>query len=244
MNRKFLMAQLNQELAAEGRKAEANWAARQMEEAYDSIEALNHRYNKLLDGKWDGMMAHPTSFTPTCQYYQKPEVKRFEGAGEKAVVLTPLRAQTSKGCQVIDLKSHHQQRPNSVRLIKGLGYDGSVLQFVGRDTIEYQFPAQSDSIDVIIYSVPFWPLYKDKSNSIYVKIDDSPMQVFENKFKEYDRTWKDQVMRNGAVCRLRFAIDKNRPEHLLRLAGDPGQMIQRVILDWGGLNPSYIGPSI
>ena len=244
MNRKFLMAQLNQELAAEGRYAEANWAARQMEEAYDSINALNRRYNKLLNGKWDGMMALSTSFTNTCQYYQKPEVKRFEGAGEKAVVLTPLRAQTSQGCQVIDLKSRHQHHPDSVLLIEGLGYDGSVLQFVGRDTIEYQFPAQSDSIDVIIYSVPFWPLYKDKSNSIYVKIDDSPMQVFENKFKEYDRTWKDQVMRNGAVCRLRFAIDKNRPEHLLRLAGDPGQMIQRVILDWGGLNPSYIGPSI
>ena len=53
MNRKFLMAQLNQELAAEGRKAEANWAARQMEEAYDSIEALNHRYNKQV-GRHDG----------------------------------------------------------------------------------------------------------------------------------------------------------------------------------------------
>jgi hypothetical protein len=66
MNRKFLMAQLNQLLAEKGRFSEANWAARQMEEAYDSINALNRRYNKQLNGKWDGMMALSTSFTNTC----------------------------------------------------------------------------------------------------------------------------------------------------------------------------------
>jgi hypothetical protein len=57
MNRKFLMAQLNHELLAQGRRAEANWAARQSQIAYDSINTLNRRYNSLLDGKWRGMMA-------------------------------------------------------------------------------------------------------------------------------------------------------------------------------------------
>ena len=254
MNRKFLMAQLNQELAAEGRYAEANWAARQMEEAYDSINALNRRYNKLQGGKWDGMMALATSFTPTCQFYQKPEVIRFEGAGEKAVVLTPLRVQERKDCQVLDLaKVYRQGRSEGVRLVKGLGYDGEVLQFGdpskepkdgNYETIEHRFHAQSDSIDVIIYAVPFWPLYKGKTNRIGVSIDNSPVQVFENKFKEYDRTWKDQVMRNGAVCRLRFAVNKRREMSHLRIWADQGQMIQRVILDWGGLKPSYIGPAM
>jgi hypothetical protein len=92
--------------------------------------------------------------------------------------------------------------------------------------------------------VPFWPLYKGKTNRIGVSIDNSPVQVFENKFKEYDRTWKDQVMRNGAVCRLRFAVNKRREMSHLRIWADPGQMIQRVILDWGGLKPSYIGPAM
>ena len=233
MNRKFLMAQLNHEMAAEGRYAEANWAARQMEEAYDSINALNRRYNKQLGGKWDGMMALSTSFTPTCQYYQKPEVKRFEGAGEQAVALSPLRGQKPKDCQVLDLsKFRHQGRSEGVRLIKGLGYDGHVLQFGdptkapegGKyESIEYRFHAPSDTVDIIIYAVPFWPLYEGKQNRIVVSINNQPKQVFENKFKEYDRTWKDQVMRNGIMCRLRFAVDQ---------------------IDWGGLQPSYIGPGI
>ena len=254
MNRKFLMAQLNHEMAAEGRYAEANWAARQMEEAYDSINALNRRYNKQLGGKWDGMMALSTSFTPTCQFYQKPEVKRFEGAGEQAVALSPLRGQKPKDCQVLDLsKFRHQGRSEGVRLVKGLGYDGHVLQFGdptkapegGKyESIEYRFHAPSDTVDIIIYAVPFWPLYEGKQNRIVVSIDNQPEQVFENKFKEYDRTWKDQVMRNGIMCRLRFAVDQQRETNCLRIQADPGQMIQRIIIDWGGLQPSYIGPGI
>ena len=253
MNRKFLMAQLNQELATEGRYAEANWSARQMEEAYDSIEALNRRYNRQLNGKWDGMMALSTSFTPTCQYYQKPEVKRFDGVGERSVVLAPLRGIQPKDCQVIipsDFRQHG--KTEGVRIIKGLGYDGQVLQFGDpskeskdgkHEAIEYKFKAMQDSVDIIIYAVPFWPLYKGKTNRIYVNIDNSPVQIFDNKFKEYDRTWKDQVMRNGISCRLRFAVDKHREINNLRIQGDSGQMIQRIIIDWGGLQPSYIGPS-
>ena len=254
MNRKFLMAQLNHEMAAEGRYAEANWAAPPMEEAYDSINALNRRYNKQLGGKWDGMMALSTSFTPTCQYYQKPEVKRFEGAGEQAVALSPLRGQKPKDCQVLDLsKFRHQGRSEGVRLVKGLGYDGHVLQFGdptkapegGKyESIEYRFHAPSDTVDIIIYAVPFWPLYEGKQNRIVVSINNQPKQVFENKFKEYDRTWKDQVMRNGIMCRLRFAVDQRREVNFLRIQADPGQMIQRIMIDWGGLQPSYIGPGI
>ncbi len=253
MNRKFLMAQLNQLLAEKGRFSEANWAARQMEEAYDSINALNHRYNKQLNGKWDGMMALSTSFTNTCQFYQKPEVKRFEGAGEKAVLLTPLRGRSAIDCKVIDLQNF-QHASEGTRIVHGLGYDGKVVQFGdpskesedgALEDIFYWFKSPNcDSVDIIVYTVPFWPLYKGKQNRVGVSVDDSPVQVFENKFKEYDRTWKDQVMRNGAVCRLRFAVNKNHPYHELRLAGDPGQMIQRVIIDWGGLLPSYIGPTI
>jgi hypothetical protein len=252
MNRKFLMAQLNHELAAEGRYAEANWAARQMEEAYDSINALNSRYNKLLNGKWDGMMALATSFTNTCLYYQKPEVKRFEGAGEQPVALTPDNCSRPKDCQAVDLTQYdHQRCSDDVRLIKGLGYDGHVLQLGNPskpvdnnmpDFVEYSINAGSDTIDVVIYTVPFWPLYEGRPNRIGASVDGSPVQIFENKFKEYDRTWKDQVMRNGAVCRMRFAVDKHRDTNRLRIYGDPGQMVQRIIIDSGGLLPSYLGP--
>lgn len=237
MNRKFLMAQLNQELLAEGRTAEANWAARQMEAAYDSIDALNHRYNELLDGKWRGMMALAPAFCAL--FHLKPEVTYTEGAGEEPLDLTP-KSQPLGGCYLIEL-ADYQSKSDDAKLVKGIGYDWQVMQL---GEVTYQFPQiDADSIDVFFYAVPFWPIYKGKSNRIAVSIDGSEPQVFENKFAEYSRSWKDQVMRNGIGCRLHFAIDKQAAQHTVTFkALDPGQMLQKVILDWGGLQPSYIGP--
>ena len=247
MNRKFLMAQLNQELTMEQRIAEANWAARQTEQAYDSINSLNRRYNELLEGKWRGMMALSTSFTNTAMFYRKPQVTYTPGFGEQPFLLTPLRDLASRGCHVVDLRQFAAKSAD-VRLVQGLGYDGQVIQLGdptgGEGLVSYKLPQlPADSVDVIVWTVPFWPLYAGKSNRIGITLDGLPNQVFENRFKEYDRTWKDQVMRNGIACRLRFPVDRTQSSHLLVIKGiDPGQMVQRVIVDWGGLLPSYIGP--
>ena len=238
MNRKFLMAQLNHELLAQGRRAEANWAARQSQIAYDSINTLNRRYNSLLDGKWRGMMALAPGW---CALYQKmPDVAFSEGAGMTPVDLSPQN-EPLQGCQVLNL-AQFASKSDDARLIKGLGYDWQVMQ-LGSAT--YDFDAvDADSVDVFFYTVPFWPLYAGKSNCVSVTVDGSQPQTFENKFKEYDRNWKDQVMRNGAPCRLRFAVDRSKRSHTLTFqALDPGQMLQKVIIDWGGLQPSYLGPN-
>lgn len=237
MNRKFLMAQLNHELLAQGRRAEANWAAHQSQIAYDSINTLNRRYNSLLDGKWRGMMALAPGW---CALYQKmPDVAFSEGAGMTPVDLLPVD-EPLQGCQVLNL-TQFASKSDDARLVRGLGYDWQVMQ-LGSAT--YGFDAVDvDSVDVFFYTVPFWPLYAGTSNCVSVTVDGSQPQTFENKFKEYDRNWKDQVMRNGAPCRLRFAVDRSKRSHTVTFqALDPGQMLQKVIIDWGGLQPSYLGP--
>ena len=237
MNRKFLMAQLNHELLAQGRRAEANWAAHQSQIAYDSINTLNRRYNSLLDGKWRGMMALAPGW---CALYQKmPDVAFSEGAGMTPVDLLPVD-EPLQGCQVLNL-TQFASKSDDARLVRGLGYDWLVMQ-LGSAT--YGFDAVDvDSVDVFFYTVPFWPLYAGASNCVSVTVDGSQPQTFENKFKEYDRNWKDQVMRNGAPCRLRFAVDRSKRSHTVTFqALDPGQMLQKVIIDWGGLQPSYLGP--
>ena len=56
MNRKFLMAQLNNELVQDKDYSSANWAASQAKAAHDEIGHLNDKYNSILNGKWEGMM--------------------------------------------------------------------------------------------------------------------------------------------------------------------------------------------
>ena len=228
MNRKFLMAQLNGEMSSAGKKAEANWAARQMELAYDSINALNHRYNELLGGKWRGMMALPPG---VCALYQnKPEVTRWDGIGEKAVCPTPL----VKTQSVVDL-SQYNTKSADVSIIRGLGCDNMAIQLgqphaEGEPFIEYTLPPVTGSeCEVCLATVPFWPIYQGHTTTVAISVDDAEPQVFNNVFKEYSRTWKDQVMCNAAHCTLRFAINPEKTTHVLRISTrEPGQMIQRI----------------
>jgi len=239
MNRKFLMAQLNQELLAKGKAAQANWAARQAEAAYDSINALNRRYNEQLDGKWHGMMTLAPGW---CALYQNmPKVTHTKDAGLEEVDLSikPIRL---KDCYVIDL-TRYARKSSDAHLVKGLGYDWQTMQL---GEAIYTLPKiMADSIDVFFYAVPFWPIYKGRGNGISVNVDGSTPQMFNNSFAEYSRSWKDQVMRNGAPCVMRFAIDKKKSKHTITFkAVDPGQMIQKVVIDWGGLEKSYVGPTL
>ena len=237
MNRKFLMAQLSNQKLAYGEPARAHWAALQMEAAYDSINALNRRYNEQLHGKWRGMMSLAPAFCALS--HLKPEVSNLSWAAVEPVNLAP-KHEPLQGCCVLDL-SQFSEKSSDAQLVEGLGYDWQVMQL---GVASYTFPAVTrDSIEVTLYTLPFWPLYKGKTVAIRISVDGGEEQEFENRFAEYSRTWKDQVMRNGAVCHLRFAVDKTKPTHTIRFqAVDPGQMLQRVIIDWGGLKPTYVGP--
>jgi hypothetical protein len=241
MNRKFLMAQLNQELHAQQRYAEANWAARQMEAAYDSINTLNNRYNSQGNGKWQGFMAVPEGFCAL--YHQKPDVAYTEGAGERPYNLQTSHSTLPQNCYTIPLE-HFCYKTDGIKLIRGVGYDWQVVQ-LNSGEVSYDFPAvDRDTIDVTLTTLPFWPLYAGKSNRLGISVDGSPMQVFENHFKEWGPRWKEQVLRNGAVCHLRFSVDQHQPSHAITFhCMDAGQMLQRVIIDWGGLQPSYLGPN-
>jgi hypothetical protein len=256
MNRKFLMAQLNHEMYAAGEKAEANWAARQMEQAFDSIASLNHEYNSMLNGKWDGMMDLAPGL---CALYQnKPLVTYTKGIAEKSVDLSVRRFELDK-CHVVDLEKmarRYENNGHKFSIIEGMGYGWKVLQLgnptdkvgdasdVNGDRVEYLLPKiDSDSIEVTLYSVPFFPLYQGRNTDIGVSVDGCKPQIFRNEFKEYGLSWKNQVLRNGAEVKMKFAINKKDKSHKLSLiCGEPGMMVEKIIVDWGGLKASYLGP--
>lgn len=256
MNRKFLMAQLNHELLKEGNNAGANWAAKEMELSYDSISVLNSQYNSMLGGKWKGMMELAPGW---CALYQnKPAVTYTDGVKERTVDLK-VKSEKLDRCFVLDLtKINKKDESNGHKfsIIGGMGYDWHVLQLgeptdkpadagnINGDRVEYRLPKiENDSIEVTIYSVPFFPLYQGRNTDIGISVDGCTPQIFRNKFKEYDLTWKNQVLRNGAEVRLKFAINKSLKEHKISfICGEPGMMIEKVIIDWGGLKKSYLGP--
>ena len=127
-----------------------------MEVAYDSINALNRRYNKQLNGKWDGMMDLAPGW---CALYQnKPQVTYTEGVGETPFDLAPKNA-TVEGCHVIDLEKF-VDKSSEAQLVSGIGYDGQVMQL---GSVTYQLPqVTTDSIDMVVYTIPFVRLHVGK----------------------------------------------------------------------------------
>ena len=256
MNRKFLMAQLNHEQFKLGNIEEANWAARQSQEAFDSIATLNKQYNSVAGGKWDDMMNMAPAW---CSLSHKmPEVNITKDSNETPIDLS-IKQEPLNKCYVVDLGKYAnkvEKRGNKISLVEGLGYDWKVIQLgtpngkggnandLNGDRIEYTLPfIDSDEVEITLYTVPFFPIYKGKATKIGVSVDGSKSKVFNNEFKEYGKSWKDQVLRNGAVARLKFKIDKTQPTHTISfICGDAGMMIQKVIVDWGGLKKSYLGP--
>ena len=259
MNRKFLFAQLNKEELAKGNVSGANWAASESSNAYALIQYLNERYNTMLKGKWNGMMDVPPGFC--AKYQDMPEIVFTEGVESQPIDIAPQAEQNRlDSCMVVDLREGKiiAKQKHIVRIVEGLGYDWHVLQ-IGEPTqqtvdatrldgtrVEYNLPKiEADEVTVTVSTIPFFPIYKGKSNRYGFSIDGAEPFVTENLPTEWSVPWKDQVLKNGVEARATFAIDHTKDKHILTLTcGDPGTMVQRIIIDWGGLKKSYVGPNV
>ena len=230
MNRKFLLAQLNHEKAAAGEPGQAEWAGQQAQAAYDSIEALTAIYNRQLDGKWNEMMHLAPAIN--AKFQNMPPVT-LTGAAPEPVDLTP-QAVTLEGCMTVPLA-------DSPGRIEGIGYDWVSLEITD---LSFALPAiPADSVTVHVWTVPFWPLYEGVGNRYGIALDEAGPVEVSNKFVEYADSWKDQVLCNGVEAVVTFPVDRSARKHSLRLqAVDPGQIVQKIVIDWGGLQPCYVAP--
>lgn len=247
MNRRFLYAQLNSELAASGDPAGANHAARLSTEASDSLDALTRKYNALEDGKWKGMMDIPPGFC--AKYQNRPSLTLFPDAGEREVALTEPR----DVCRTVDLrKGRFVGNPApGVRLIEGLGYDGHILQLgdCGHENdgertavIELDDIAGTE-LRLQVFHLPYFPAHDGERCRIGISLDGGEEQVIEFLPEEWSGPWKEAVLRNSALSEVTLQVPQGSASHLLTLRGiDPGMAIQRIVIDEGSFRPGYVGP--
>lgn len=74
-----------------------------------------------------------------------------------------------------------------------------------------------------------WPVAYERSNRFGVSVDGSEPVVCENKFQEWGREWKIQVLENRKEFVLTLPLDKKKGEHEITLSIiDPGQIIQKI----------------
>ena len=174
----------------------------------------------------------------------------------------------NNGCVSIPAACCHRVRENDrikITAVEDLGIEGPALQlgdptaplqiFRSRDVpcAEYDFYAfDAGSVDVYTYVLPTFPLHADRDFRIgentntdtkySVQIDDGALATPSSSHVEYSQVWFESVLRNCAVNKSTLHIDKPG-RHTLRIrVGDPGIVLQKIVLDFGGMKRSYLGP--
>lgn len=115
-------------------------------------------------------------------------------------------------------------------------------------SLEYDiFVDNSEKINVHVFTAPSLPFDPDRDIRLGLSLDDSPVQVIsagdmsqngERDSKDWERSVKYNVHEFKALFK-----DVKQGHHTLRLTlVDPQVVIQKIIVDLGGLLPSYLGP--
>ncbi|MCM1178171.1 MAG: glycosyl hydrolase 115 family protein [Bacteroidales bacterium] len=152
-----------------------------------------------------------------------------------------------------------------IRPVPGLGIDGDALQlgnpvaplqnYRSGDTpsVEYDFWCfDSGQVDVYTYVLPVFPLNIDRDFKLpentnvdtkySVQIDGGAISTPTSSHVEYTQLWYESVLRNSVVNKSTMNIS-SPGKHTLRIrTGDPGMVIQKIVVDFGGMKHSYLGP--
>ena len=162
---------------------------------------------------------------------------------------------------------HRKFESNDIKMhiLPGLGFEGSALQ-IGSPTaplqmyrsgevprVEYDFYTfNAGIVDVYTYVLPTFPLHAERdyklpehtnSDTKYsVRIDDGSISTPSTSAIEYSQIWYDSVLKNCRVNKSTLYV-KAPGKHTLQIrCGDPGTVIQKIVIDMGGLKRSYLGP--
>lgn len=109
--------------------------------------------------------------------------------------------------------------------------------------LEYDFYSQnSGEFKVEGLFAPSWPLMPKRGLRYAVAIDDEPAQIVDLTTDMSAPAWEESVRSDLRRSVTQHRIDKSGPHKLRIYSLDPGVSLQKILIDTGGLLPSYLGP--
>lgn len=119
--------------------------------------------------------------------------------------------------------------------------------------VEYDFYTFGQgSVDVYTYVLPTFTLSADKGYAGHeatnietrygVCVDDGPVMNPSTSSFEYAQIWYESVLKNCRINKTTLHISKPGKHTVKVLCGDAGTVLQKIVLDFGGMKRSYLGP--
>ncbi len=142
------------------------------------------------------------------------------------------------------------------RSVPGLGRSGSavtvlpstaVISAHAAPTVDYRFHVSNGGeAKIHIRLLPTHPLVSGQGLRLAISIDDGPplRLAVTTGFDPKSNAWKDRVLANAAEIASPLPQPLTPGAHTLRLiAIDAGVVVDKIVIDLGGLHPSYDGPA-
>ena len=202
--------------------------------------------------------------------YRYGEIEFFSGDKKEKVLVSAFQPQQvshedlkglfveQNGMISIPAAGFHRKNEKSkeeIVIIDGLGIENRSIQFgdpckrildpkvTNSSSVEYDFYTfTAGRIQVYVYALPVFPLNSLEGASYAFSIDNGLVFEHDIKAPEYSDVWKQNVLRNCSVTKSDDYL-ASPGKHTLTLSGiTQGMVIQKIVMDMGGLKKSYTGP--
>ena len=106
--------------------------------------------------------------------------------------------------------------------------------------VQYDFYSLSSATpEVTVYTLPTHELNKNWGVRFAASIDDGPLQIIDFKTVGRSEIWKQNVLRNSANSKFKSQPIEKGKHNLKIYMMDPGVILDRIIINLGGLEKSY-----
>lgn len=174
------------------------------------------------------------------------DLKNYNGAVE------------ANGYIAINAASYNAQdnaKAKSWAVIDGLGYSGKSLQAVpltvatpdtamavikANPSLSYNFyTLNTTPAEVKIYTLPTFPVNNNFGMRYAVSVDNEPLTILNFKTVGRSNEWKQNVLSNTTVKSVKINSLPAGKHQLKIYLVDPGVILDRILIDLGGLKPFY-----
>jgi hypothetical protein len=271
-NEAFVSATLSKFYADQQNALANTYAARvEQAEARIETETAYYN-NELAGGKWRNIMTARGINTSGGYGFSWPQGTKLTGSTERPAItpgplLQPKLAGLSPsfiekdGC--VSIEAEHPTRSTARggaqwQVIPGLGRSGDSIAVYPATVasvdpasvaaqsprVEYDFTTTSAGQSrITTYNLPTRRINATRGLRYAISIDDAQPQVVDfNVEKESDRRWAENVMRNASIDVTTHSIAA-AGKHILKIwMIDPGVVMDKIVIDFGGAKESYFGP--
>ncbi|GAB4041618.1 glycosyl hydrolase 115 family protein [Spirosoma jeollabukense] len=263
LNAMYYYVALNKQVYGNKLK-ETNWYADKVKELYANDSLITLQYHQLNNGKWNHLMSQ-THIGYT--YWQQPDRQKMPTVeyipSDSAVAGNATPVQIANRGMSIDADRYTKAvNTNGVtwKVLPDHGRTGSAItpfpvtvseQKPGNNSPHVQYDVVMDragEFTINAYFSPTLNLFRDENGLQYaMSVDDEAPQIIS--LNREDKTsdkgiWNKWVSENIIIKSTTHKIAKAGKHTVKFWMVNPGVVLQKLVLDFGGLEPSYLGPEV